>query len=119
LETCQIGVTLFHYTNDKGYKAISSQPTWLFKASKPPGDHPKAAYFTTLPPATRNLAKRLFVRGCADKIIFVFCFSGGEDLTPLEGGRGAFIFYSLDDYAVEKPRQGPHGPIEEVREQLA
>jgi hypothetical protein len=88
---------LFHYTNEKGYKAISSQVTWLFKASKPPGDHPKGAYFTTLVPGTKNLAKRLFVRGCADKIDFVFSFSDGDDLTPLAGGRGAFIFYSVDD----------------------
>lgn len=110
---------MFHYTNEKGHKAISSQPIWLFKASKPPGDHPKGAYFTTLPPGTRNLAKRLFVRGCADKIAFVFCFSGDDDLTPLEGGRGAFIFYSVDDYPVEKKRQGPHGPTEQVREELA
>jgi hypothetical protein len=110
---------LFHYTNDKGHKAISSQPTWLFKAAKPPGDHPKGAYFTTLPPGTKNLAKRLFVRGCADKINYVFCFSSGEDLRPLEGGRGAFIFYSVDDYPVERSRQGPHGPTEEVRGELA
>src|SRR5262249_31937999 len=110
---------LFHYTNDAGYKAIRSQQTWLFKASKPPGDHPKGAYFTNLPPGTRNLARRLFIRGCADKITFVFSFSGGDDLTPLEGGRGAFIFYSVDDYPVEKERQGPHGLTEAVQEELA
>jgi hypothetical protein len=109
---------LFHYTNDKGYKAISSQKTWLFMASKPPCDHPKAAYFTSLPPGTRNLAKRLFVRGCAEKLAFVFCFSGGGDLIPLEGGRGTFIFYSLADYPVETNRQGPHGPTAEVQEKL-
>jgi hypothetical protein len=109
---------VFHYTNEKGYKAISSQETWLFKASKPPCDHPKAAYFTSLPPGTKNLAKRLFVRGCADKITYVFCFSGGDDLTPLPGGRGAFIFYSVDDYAVEQPRQEQHGLAEQVREEL-
>lgn len=110
---------MFHDTNDKGYKAIGSQQMWLFKASKPPGDHPKAAYFTNLPPGTKNLAKKLFVRGCADKIAFVFCFSGGDDLKPLEGGRGAFIFYSVEDYPVEKERQGPHGPTEKVQEKLA
>lgn len=110
---------MFHYTNDKGYKAIGSQPTWLCKASQPPGDHPKAAYFTNLPPGTKNLAKKLFVRGCADKMNFVFSFSGGEDLTPLAGGRGAFIFYSVDDYSVEKERQGPHGLSEKVWEELA
>lgn len=109
---------LFHYTNDDGYKAISSQPTWVFRASKPPGDHPKGAYFTSLPPGTKNLAKRLFVRGGADKVHFVFSFRGADDLTPLEGGRGEFIFYSRDDYLVEKSRQGPHGPQAEVQEKF-
>jgi hypothetical protein len=108
---------LFHYTNVDGYKAISSQKTWLFRASKPPCDHPKAAYFTTLPPATKNLAKRLFVRGCAEKVTFVLSFSGGEDLTSLEGGRGSFIFYSESDYPVEKDRQGPHGATADVIEE--
>ena len=107
---------MFHYTNDKGYKAIVSQKIWLFKASQPPCDHPKAAYFTNLPPGTKNLAKRLFVRGCADKVTFVFCFSGGDDLTPLDGGRGAFVFYSLEDYPVEETRQMLHGETKKVHE---
>ena len=109
---------MFHYTNENGYKAIGSQPTWIFKASKPPGDHPKGAYFTTLPPGTRNLAKRLFVRGGADKVCFVFSFWEADNLTPLEGGRGAFIFFSSDDYSVGKSRQGPHGARAEVQERL-
>lgn len=109
---------MFHYTNEKGHKAVSSQPTWLFKASKPPGDHPAGAYFTNLPPETPNLAKRLFIRGGAEKTAFVFSFSGGDDLRPLAGGRGQFIFYSEEDYLVEKDRQGPHGPTAEVMEKL-
>jgi len=109
---------LFHYTNEKGYKAISSQQTWLFKASKPPSNHPEGAYFTILPPGTRNLGKRLFVRRCADKIGFVFCFSGDEGLKPISGGRGVHVFYSKEDYAVEKKRQGPHGTTAKVQEEL-
>jgi hypothetical protein len=109
---------LFHYTDDNGYKAISSQEVWLFKAAKPPGDHPKGAYFTTLPPGTRNLNKRLFLRGCAEKTKFVFSFSGREDLLRLRGGRGDYIYYSTNDYAVEKLRQGPHGLREKVQEEL-
>jgi hypothetical protein len=112
-------LVLFHYTNEKGYKAICSQIVWVFKASQPPGDHPKAAYFTTLPPGTKNLGKRLFVRGCADKLEFVFCFSGGEDLPRLRGGRGDHIHYSEEDYAVEQDRQGPHGARLKVEEELA
>ena len=110
---------LFHYTNNKGYNAISSQVVWLFKASKPPCNHPRAAYFTTLPPGTRNLSKRLFVRGCAEKTEFVFSFSGGEDLPRLRGGRGDHIHYSGEDYPVEEPRQGRRGRTDQVREELA
>ncbi len=109
---------LYHYTNDKGYKAISSQVVWLFKASKPPCDHPKAVYFSTLPPGTKNLSKRLFVRGCAEKTKFTFCFSGGEDLPRLRGGRGEHVHYSEDDYPVEKPKQGFHGETDKVKEEL-
>ena len=74
---------MFHYTNTKGYNSIRSQPTWIFTASQPPGDHPKGAYFTNLPPGSVNLGKRIFVRGSREKLEFVFCFSGGEDLKPL------------------------------------
>jgi hypothetical protein len=109
---------LFHYTNSKGYKAISSQAVWLFKASKPPCNHPEAVYFSTLPPGTKNLSKRLFVRGCAEKTKFVFSFTGGEDLMQLPGGRGDHIYYSLDDYPVVKERQREHGATENVVETL-
>jgi hypothetical protein len=109
---------LFHYTDDKGYKAISSQLIWLFKASQPPCDHPKAAYFTTLPPGTKNLSKRLFVRGCAEKTQFVFEFAGGEDLPRLRGGRGEHVHYSVEDYPVETERQRRHGKTEELAEAL-
>jgi hypothetical protein len=110
--------SLFHYTNEKGYKAISSQVVWLFRASKPPGAHRKAVYFTTLPPGTRNLGKRLFVRGCAEKTKFYFSFSGGDDLLRLRGGRGDHVYYSERDYSVEETRQGPHGETDKVKERF-
>src|SRR5690348_8945992 len=109
---------IFHYTDEVGYKAIGSQVTWVFKASKPPGNHPKGAYFTSLPPGTKNLAKRLFIRGGAEKVRFVFCFSGTEGLSPLDGGRGEFIFYSHEDYVVEPLRQGSHGRTAAVQEKI-
>jgi hypothetical protein len=65
------------------------------------------------------LGKRLFVRGCAVKTNFVFCFSGGEDLKPIDGGRGKHVFYSKEDYPVEENRQGLHGATEKVQEKLA
>ena len=107
---------MFHYTNTKGFNAIRSQPTWLFKTSQPPGDHSERAYFTTLPPGTINLGKRIFVRGCRDKLEFVFHFSGHDRLKPLLGGRGEVIFYSPKDYHVELARQIAHGATKELAE---
>jgi hypothetical protein len=107
---------LFHYTNAKGFNSIRSQPTWLFMALQPPGDHPKGAYFTTLPPGTINLGKRLFVRGCRDKLDFVFHFSGDEGLRPIPGDRGKWIQYSTDDYLVTQDRQIAHGALDSFSE---
>jgi hypothetical protein len=92
-----------HFTDDAGYKAIGSQVVWTFRVSDPPGGHPRGAYFTTLPADTPNLANRLRIP--RTKLAFIFEFSDGEELEPLDGDRGRFIFYSRTDYAVEKPRQ--------------
>lgn len=104
----------FHYTNEKAYKAISSQLTWLFKASQPPMPrvHPFGAYFTDFPIETPNLAKKLRIP--KSKIEYFFAFEDVGDLQSIDGGRGEHIFYSADDYPVEKNRQGLHGNRIEV-----
>jgi hypothetical protein len=109
-------VFLSHFTDDDGFKAIGAQPVWVFKASQPPGNHSKGAYFTTLGTGEKNLAKRLRIPKA--KLEYVFCFTNGDDLKPLAGGRGAYIFYSPDDYSVEKERQIDHGPTDKVAERL-
>lgn len=96
-----------HFTNDVGHKAISSQETWHFKASQPPGDHPFGAYFTTLSPTTRGLAARLRIP--REKVAYVFTFSESTALLPLRGGRGEYVFYSPTDYEVPPGLQGSHG----------
>jgi len=106
---------LFHYTNDVGFKAISSQPVWVFKASTPPG-HPFGAYFTTLEPGTEKLAKRLRIPKA--KTEFVFCFAGQTGLKPLDGARGQYVFYSPHDYEVERAQQTDSGPTTEVQERM-
>lgn len=92
-----------HFTNRAGFNAISSQTDWCFKASQPPADHPKGAYFTTLTPQTPNLAVRLRIP--REKLGFLFEFSDAGDLLPLDGGRGSYIFYSPTDYLVAEERQ--------------
>lgn len=99
---------LYHYTNSAGYNAIRSQPVWHFLARKPPGDHPVGAYFTTLPPGTKNLAKKLRIP--RSKLAYVFIFADLGDLHALDGDRGEWIFYSPADYDVAEDRQIDAGP---------
>jgi len=106
----------FHYTDDDGHKAISSQPVWHFKAAQPPGDHPFGAYFTTLRPETAKLALRLRIP--KSKLEFAFCFQDAGDLVRLRGGRGRYISYSPEDYAVAEDRQVATGSRSEVEEDL-
>lgn len=76
-----------HFTDRAGFNGIRAKPIWVFLASQPPGEHPFGAYFTTLGPATRNLAQRLRIP--RTKLTFIFEFTGTVGLEPLEGGRGA------------------------------
>jgi hypothetical protein len=92
----------YHYTNSNGRKAISAQPDWTFRASKPPGPHPVGAYFTPLPPSMPRLCSKLLIP--REKVEYVFEFAAGEELLPVEGGRGQHVVYSPADYVV--PRAG-------------
>jgi len=66
------------------------------------------AYFTTYAPGTWKLSIKIFVPKA--KLEFVFEFLDRGDLLPLPGGRGQndTIFYSPDDYCVERERQLVH-----------
>ena len=72
---------MFHYTNQDGWNSIRSQINWLFRAQQPPGIHLPGAYFTTLPPTTRNLAARLRIPRL--KCEYVFCFRPSDELLQL------------------------------------
>jgi hypothetical protein len=97
-----------HFTNKKGYDAIRSQPTWRFKAARPPGGRAVGAYFTTYEPDEPNLASKL--RISLAKVGFYFAFRGQEGLTPIRGGRRIFVFHSPTDYLVEEARHITSGP---------
>jgi hypothetical protein len=104
---------MFHYTDAAGYKAISSQADWIFKASQPPGNHRAGAYFTTLRPYSNRFSAR--TRMPRSKQQFVFAFRGDEGLGPVEGRRGAYIFWSPADYVVVESRQAYHGASEDLK----
>ncbi len=89
----------------------------MFKAEKPPGDHPYGAYFTTLGPDTANLAPRLRIPKA--KTEYAFCFSNGSDLLALPGDRGAYVFYSPVNYLVGRERQVACGLRAEVQETIS
>jgi hypothetical protein len=103
---------MLHYTNKVSWNSIRSQVNWTFKTHKPPGVHPAAAYFTTLPPDARNLASRLGIP--ATKVEYVFCFRDAGDLKPIPGDRGKFILFSDTDYIVFEERQHDCGPRDEA-----
>ena len=104
-------VLAFHYTDKMAYGAISALRDWVFKAEQPPAGHPFGAYFTSLDEHTPCLAKRLRIP--KGKVAFFFCFADVGDLRPLPGGRGAFIFYSAQDYRVVEERQVRSGAVPE------
>jgi hypothetical protein len=95
---------VYHYTAKNAYDSIRATVDWCFHAKRPvPRHHPVGAYFTTLPPQTNNLAQRIRVPN--EKLTHMFCFVDAGDLLPLAGGRGAYIFYSAQDYVVVRKRQ--------------
>lgn len=99
-----------HFTNKNGFNGIRAAKEWHFVASKPPCEHPRAVYFTSLDEATPRLAQRLRIP--RDKLKYVFAFQDRGDLVPLDGGRGQYVFYSTADYFVEEElqvRQGETG----------
>lgn len=104
-------IVVYHYTSSDGYKAITAQRDWLFKASTPPGGHPKGAYFTMLPPTHKNLAAKL--GGLPrTKVEYYFEMDIPEQaLKPLRGGRGAegISVYSPTDFVVKRDQQIAHG----------
>jgi len=103
---------IYHYTDDDGYKAISSQVRWVFKALQPPGDHERGAYFTTLRPTDNRFSARTRIPKAKQK--FFFAFVGTDGLRPRDGGRGAYIWWSPDDYVVDEGRQRYHESTERM-----
>lgn len=102
---------MLHYTDQEGWNAIRSQVDWLFRAYQPPGNHPLGAYFTTLPPNTPNLAKKLRIP--RRKLEFVFCFLRNDGLLQLPGGRGDYVWYSPSDYLVKNDPGNKQGRSDE------
>src|SRR5947207_1802683 len=109
---------MFHYTDDHGFKAISSQQSWTFKAFEPQGPHADGAYFSILPPWTPKLARKL--RLPKGKLQWLFKFDGQEGLIPLDEGkgRGEYIFYCPEDYTVEPHRQRFKDKVEKYQEAI-
>jgi hypothetical protein len=109
---------LYHYTDRKGYNSIVAGVVWVFKAAQPPpSSHPIGAYFTTRGPQLPNrILDRLFIPRKKRKYVFVFRDTG--DLIRLKGGRGKYVFYSSQDYLVERSRQIDHGTKQDVATRL-
>lgn len=94
---------LFHYTDKHGFNAIGSQVVWLFRRKQRRPDIPSGAFFTSLSRDAPAFSAR--TRIPKEKQACAFQFRDAGDLKPLDGGRGAYIFYSREDYAVGPDRQ--------------
>lgn len=103
LRSAFMSPTMLHYTNKGGFNAIHAQQTWRFKASKPPCENPTGAYFTTLDERTPLLAVKLRIP--KEKLAFMLSFVDANDLRPIRGDRGRYIFFSPNDYEVGPERQ--------------
>ena len=102
---------VYHYADEDGYNSIRAASVWRFRAHRPPprdDDHPTAAYFSWLPPDTRNLSRRISLSTV--KLEFVFAFFDAGDLSSLRGGREVSIALALSNYVVVKERQSYCGP---------
>src|SRR5207244_1149246 len=99
----------------KEQPANPAERALLLAFGRPPTDKEStlfAAYFTTLPPDTKNLAIRLGIP--RTKTEYVFAFVAANDLTPVDSDRGEFIFYSPSDYLVAEDRQQFQGKRDDV-----
>lgn len=106
------GGWILHYTDVDGFKAISSQKEWTFKAAQPRGENEFGAYFTTLPPDAHHLVARTMIS--AVKKDYVFAFVGAEGLQHKRGGKGKYILWTPENYMVDQTRQMYAGPSENL-----
>lgn len=104
---------MIHYTNKKGYNAISPHPDWTFKAEKPSAakHNPVGAYFTNLPPDTPRLGVLTRVPKEKREFMFEFTIDSEQTLLPLPGGRGheGLVYYSPNNYVAIKNLQNYKG----------
>lgn len=115
-------IGLFHYTNRDGWNGIRAQPTWRFRASRPPSaDRPTGVYFTDLEPSPvnlRTLCKRLRIPKV--KREYAFWFTGTTGLMQLNDGRGRdrHIYFSPTDYDIVPSRQKFEGSTDTLSEEF-
>jgi hypothetical protein len=113
-EKALAGDWIMHYTNDAGYKPISSQKDWAFQASQPPGDNKFGVYFTTLAPTAPRFSARTKIP--KEKQKYVFAFVGRQGLQQKAGGKGAYVLWTPETYVVEEKsgRQKYNGLSEDL-----
>jgi hypothetical protein len=109
----------YHYTDKNGFNGIrSTHPDWKFAVCQPPPEHhPPGAYFTSLVPTDRQLAKKLRIP--VYKTEYCFEFADVRDLKPIRGDRGQCVFYSPEEYCVTPVRQRYNGERADWKESAA
>ncbi|ELW78336.1 hypothetical protein ABIC56_000129 [Acinetobacter bereziniae] len=106
-------VDVYHYTDKKGYNAISSQSPYIFKSSAPDKGHPKGVYVTTMSPE-QLLHKpggfKSYLGLTSDKSEYYFKFKIEKcKLKKIKGGRSSHVNYIDHDLIVPRTSVISHG----------
>lgn len=106
-------ITVYHYTSQAGYNAISSQKPFDFRASTPGKGHPTGVYVTTKSPEelakTPNGYKKLGLTGEKSTHFFEIKNVDPAKLRGIEGKRSKFIKFFPSDTKIERSNVARHG----------
>jgi len=107
-------VDVYHYTDEKAYKAIISQrPNYLFKASQPDSVHAKGVYVTPMSPS-QILHKpggfKSYLGITKEKSQYYFKFKVEKcKLKKIKGMRGNHVWFSPTNLLVTQHQMLEHG----------
>jgi hypothetical protein len=95
-------ITVWHFTDKKGFNAITSGKNITIKASKPPGGNPKGAYFSKLSPQELGNSTAKTLRIPKSKTEYVIEVQVPKNILKEKGGYHRAIVYSIEDVNVKE-----------------
>ena len=95
-------ITVWHFTDKKGFNAITSGKNITIKVSEPPGGNPKGAYFSKLSPQELGNTAAKTLRIPRRKTEYVIEVQVPKNILKEKGGRHRAIVYSTEDVKVKE-----------------